>query len=283
MKIACTGSTGRVGRLLVKQGVVPLSIPDIRDRSAVQHEIDSVAPDVVIHLAGISDVDYCEMPEHWEEVRQVNFNGAMNVVRACDERHIPVCYVSSEHVFPGRPFFIGPYMERDAVSKVGGSNYALTKIACEGLRYAFPSMKVVRTSFLFDWVRLMSEELHPERQLAYYFPTFIQRSYIYLPHFANNLFRYADNIDFMPSVLHLAGSQVVSQYTLMNDFVRRFHVQGVKIYKRTKEWPTGEGTALVAARPHRVGLDVQLSRKLGFPLYSYKDGFTQMEQDVVRG
>ncbi len=281
MKIACTGSTGRVGQLLVKQGVVPLSC-DVTDRQAVKREIDSVSPDVVIHLAGISNVDYCEMPEHWDEVRRVNFNGSLNVAKACQERFLPMVYISSEHVFPGHSFLRGPYEEMEPVNKVGINNYALTKIACEGLRYAFPMMKIVRTSYLFDWVRIMTEELNAHID-AYHFPTFIHRSYIYLPHFAQNLLQYAENVDFMPPILHLAGSKVVSQYQFMKDFVRYFHVQGVQIYKRTKEWPHGDSDPLHARRPHRAGLDVHLSGSLGFPAYSYQDGFKQMEKDTVRG
>lgn len=283
MKIACTGPNGRVGRLLVKQGVVPLSF-DITDRKEVDAGIDSVYPDVVIHLAGISDVDYCEVPEHWQEVRRVNFRGAMNVIRACDERHIPISYVSSEHVFPGRSIFGGPYLESDRVARTGMNNYALTKIACEALRYAHDNMKIVRTSYLFDWVRLMTEEIGSVPGLtAYEYPTFLHRSYIYLPHFASNLLLHAKSIDAMPSILHLAGSKTVSQYQFMWEFVKYFHIQDARIYRRTHEYPTGDNYPLIARRPHRVGLDVQLSRKLGFPLYSYKDGFEQMRKDNVRG
>lgn len=242
-----------------------------------------MSPDVVIHLAGVSNVDYCEQPENWDVVRKVNFTGTVNVARACSEHgRITMVYISSEHVFPGRPFFMGPYTEHDAINKVGVNNYSLIKIACEALRYTFQGMKVVRTSYLFDWVRLMNEEI-PFTELDYAFPTFIHRSYIYLPHFVHNLLRYAENIEFMPSVLHLAGSVVTSQYQFMSDFVRFFNVQGVRIEKRTTEWPTGDGSPVIARRPHRVGLDVQFSRKLGFPLYSYKDGFQQMAKDNVRG
>ncbi len=280
MKIACTGSTGRVGRLLVKQGVVPLSC-DITDRGEVKRALDSVSPDVVLHLAGISNVDYCEVLEHWDEVRRVNFRGTVNVVQSCADRHIPVGYLSSEHVFRGHGFFGKPYKENSPIHKGGLNNYALTKIASEALRYAFPNMKVIRTSHLFDWVRLMTEEL--PTQGTYQIPSFIYRSYLYLPHFTNNLMLYAQRIEQMPAVLHLAGSKTVSQYQFMSEFVRYFHVQGIQIQKRRTEWPTGDGYPVVARRPHRAGLDVQLSGSLGFPLYSYKDGFQQMAKDNVRG
>lgn len=280
MVIACTGSTGRVGRLLVKQGVVPLVV-DVTDRKTIERSLDTVSPTVVFHLAGISNVDYCEQPEHWDEVRKVNFNGTVNMVHACDDRNIRMVYLSSEHVFRGRSFLQGPYREYEPVNRVGVNNYALTKIACEALRHAHSNMTVIRTSHLFDWARLMTDDI--PTQGHYQFPTFIHRSYIYLPHFINQLTHYANNIGGMPKVLHLAGTKVVSQYQFMHEFVRYFHVQGVSIEKRTYEWHDGERGAVVARRPHRAGLSVQLARVLGFPSYSYEDGFAQMEKDNVRG
>lgn len=277
MKIACTGSTGRVGRLLVKQGVVPLTF-DVTEERSVKAGIDSESPDVVIHLAGISDVDYCEQPEHWDYVRKVNFNGTVNVVRACSDKNIPVIYVSSEHVFSGKTFLGmggGPYKESHPVNRVGLNNYALTKIACEGLRFPFPVMKIVRTSFLFDWHRLMGGELLPETIGRYNFPTFIYRSYMYLPHFAESLLQYVTSVENKPTVLHISGTKTVSQYAFMQDFVRYFDVK-VEIQPRHKELGTGR-----AARPHRAGLDVSLSHSLGLPQYSYRDGFKAIEKDVV--
>ena len=283
MKIACTGPNGRVGRLLVKQGVVPLSC-DVTQRREVERAIDSVSPDVVLHLAGISNVDYCEQPENWDHVREVNFKGTCHVVNVCQERLIPVGYLSTEHVFSGRTMLGmggGPYKEAHPLNRVGLNNYALTKIACEALRFGYSGMKIVRTSHLFDWTRLMTEDL-PD-QGTYEFPSFIHRSYIYLPHFVHNLLQYAQRITEMPSVLHLAGSKTVSQYQFMSEFVRFFHVQNTHIKRRTKEWPTGEGFPVVAPRPHHVGLVTELSVRLGFPAFSYRDGFRQMEKDNVRG
>lgn len=280
MKISCTGSTGRVGRLLVKQGVVPLSC-NVTVKDDVERAIDSVSPDVIIHLAGISNVDYCEMEEHWEEVRKVNFVGTYNVLRPAFDRHIPVVYISSEHVFPGHPWWGRPYSEQSPVSRKAINNYAMTKIACEGYRTVFSNMKVVRTSYLFDYLRITNEEL-PVADLTYSFPTFIHRSYIYLPHFAHNLLHFVQNFDAMPSVLHLAGCKTVSQYQFLSEFARHFHVP-VDIQKRTHEWPAGDGYPVHARRPHRAGLSVELSRSLGFPLFSYHDGFSDMRADNVRG
>lgn len=280
MKIACTGPNGRVGRLLVeKHGVVPLHA-DITNVDAVEAELDEVNPQVVLHLAGISNVDYCEDKSNWQNVIRVNYTGALNVIRACRDRYIEVGYLSSEHVFSGKHFLWwggGPYSETRLPDRYVPNSYALTKLAVEGLRYANPNMKVVRTSYLFDWVRLMTEDMNLVGMDG--IPTFIRRSYIYLPHFVSNLYKYAVRIALMPNVLHLAGSETVSQYQFMKEFCEYFHVTHTNVKRRTKEI----NRSGVAPRPHHAGLDVSLSARLGFPQYSYRDGFRQMEQDNVRG
>lgn len=278
MKIACTGSTGRVGRLLVKDyGVVPLTA-DITDSDAVERELDTVKPHVVLHLAGISNVDYCEVPAHWNEVMKVNFTGSVNVFRACNDRKILTGYLSTEHVYSGKSFLWwggGPYKEVQWPDKHVVNSYALSKLAVEGLRATFPVVKVVRTSYLFDYVRLMEDELTTPGVHKY--PTFIHRSYMYIPHFVKQLSIYANSIAQMPSVLHLAGSKTVSQYEFMKDFVGTFGLTQYNIQPRSTE------VEHAAQRPHKAGLNVRLSAALGFPQYSYLDGFTQMKADVVRG
>lgn len=279
MKIACTGPTGRVGRLLVEtHGVVPLHA-DITNSDAVDAELDSVKPDMVIHLAGISNVDYCEDKKNWPEVMKVNYGGALNVIRACDYRHIIVGYISSEHVFSGRSFLGlggGPYKEIARPDRRVCNSYALTKLAVEALHYAHSNMRVVRTSYLFDWMRLMTEEIKGPG--VYLYPSFIRRSYIYLPHFAASLYQYAERIQEMPGILHIAGTQTVSQYQFMKEFSEYFGLHHVYIRKRTKEL-----VGTMAPRPHHAGLDTVFSRRLGLPQYSYRDGFVQMEKDNARG
>lgn len=275
-KIACTGPDGRVGRLLVeKHGVVPLSC-DVTDGDAVERELDAVRPHVLVHLAGISDVDYCERKENWKEVMRVNFTGAVNVAQACQDRKIMMVYLSSEHVFSGKSFFGiggGPYNERSKVKPING--YGLTKLAAEGLRLTYPVMKIVRSSYCFNWDRLM-KEFPVGNGAIYQVPTFLQRSYIYLPHFVKNLYTFACNVSTMPSILHLAGSKTVSQYQFVKDFVKYSHAIW-KIEKRQREWPQRPNDAFVAPRPYHGGLDVSLSARLGFPQYSYEDGFKEME------
>lgn len=272
MKIAVTGHTGRVGRLLVSDyGAYPLSF-DITKEDDVKSTLDEVRPDVVIHLAGISNVDYCQHPANLDRVVSVNFNGSVNVIRACNERSIGCVFVSSEQVFSGRSFLWwggGPYKESDMPTRNVPNVYALSKVAVEAVRHSFSYMKVVRSSYMFTYPRLIDElERHKD------FPTFIRRSYIYLPHFVKNLHMFASNIGKMPDVLHLAGSKTISQYDLMKELVKRFKLDA-KITRRTQEYT--EGT--FAPRPHKSGLDVSLSAALGFPQYSYLDGMEQMEKD----
>lgn len=279
MRIATTGPNGKVGRLLVERhGVFPLTA-DITDPDALNIEMNKVRPHVVIHLAGLSNVDYCEKPENFGEVMRVNYHGALNVIKECDQRKIQVVYVSTEQIFSGKSFLGfggGPYKEFSTPAKHAVNAYALSKLGGEALRPAFPNvMHVVRTSYLFDWTRIMTE-LVPQAG-TYSFPTFIRRSYLYMPHFAQMLHAYAERIVAMPGVMHLAGTSTVSQYEFVREFVEYFGIPDVKVKRRFVDHHK------LAPRPHRAGLNVSLSARYGLPQFSYWDGFHQMERDNVRG
>ena len=59
--------------------------------------IDSIRPDYVVNLSGISFVPHMD----YKQIYDVNFNGAINVLKACEE-HVPKCkllLVSSGQIY----------------------------------------------------------------------------------------------------------------------------------------------------------------------------------------
>ena len=76
--IACTGASGSVGKILVsKYGVTPLD-SDILTPNQLSNEIEAIKPDVIIHLAGMSNVNECET--HQKAAMMLNFNGTNNLL-----------------------------------------------------------------------------------------------------------------------------------------------------------------------------------------------------------
>lgn len=118
---------------------------DITDEEDVLNKIRAVNPDLVVHSAALTNVDYCE--DHQEAAYEVNARGTLNMVKACEEMDAKLIYVSTDFVFDGEK---GLYHEDDETNPLG--YYALTKLQGEefvqnsNLNYA-----IARVSVLYGW------------------------------------------------------------------------------------------------------------------------------------
>ena len=260
MRIFCTGYSGKIGRQLINNfGCLPL-YSDITDYHALSLEIKSKKPDLVVHLAGISDVNYCEKKENQDEVIKVNMRGTVNVASVTHENACGMVLLSTDHIFNGKH---GPYKENYPywAKNIFGQNekpvnyYGLSKLAAEHAAGSYLHTKIVRTSYLFSWDRMRMDE-------SIYYPNFMYRSFMHIDHFVDVLGKYLLRFYEMPTVLNISGSDTVSWYQFAKEFWK-----GKKILPRKHEIK-GE----FAPRPHKAGLNVELSAKLKLPQYSYKQG-----------
>lgn len=252
-------------------GCLPLNC-DMTDYDATAFEVQLVGPELVAHLAGISDVDYCEDKAHREEVIKTNYRGTANLASICNDRKIPMVFLSTDHIFNGKK---GPYREnypywhKPLLGKFEEpvNYYGFSKMAAEGIARVFP-MKIVRTSYLFD-----KDRMKRVMEKGQNFPTFLSRSFMYVEHFAESFYRYLERFYSMPDVLHISGSQTISWYEFVLAYASIFGINKEGIVPRTKEIKGH------APRPHKAGLRVNLSAKLGLPQYSYLDGLKQMKEE----
>jgi len=277
MKIGIIGASGSVGQSLVSRGGTDLHC-DVTDLDGIRRILKKAAPDIVVHLACKSNVDWCEAKENQEEVIRVNVRGAYNVALVAEELSIPVVALSTDHIFSGRKYFDratrrwvrdGPYKE-DYVRAIPENFYGQSKLAMEGILDAFDNVKIVRTSNLFhaDDKRIFEYVDTLALEYPIYVPTFQYRSFMYIEHFVNSLLRYIYMFYQMPKILHISGSQTVSWY----DFFVAFYGQSSLINKKKTE---EDG---FVPRPKKAGLDTTLSAKLGLPQYSYLDGIKEMQK-----
>lgn len=116
MKILVTGAKGMLGSDLCPilrelHDVLPTDLEemDVRDRAQVRETVHQFLPDVVIHLAALTDVDYCERQP--AEAFRTNAIGTQLVALACREVGATLVYVSTISVFDGRK--ATPYTEFD--------------------------------------------------------------------------------------------------------------------------------------------------------------------------
>lgn len=117
---------------------------DLDDTASILSTLDAIRPRLVIHAAGFTRVDECELRQ--QEARTTNVDLATNVARACASRDIALIQISTDHLFAGNAAFL------DEEAPVFPVNvYAETKAEAEGrVLSECPGALVIRTNF-YGW------------------------------------------------------------------------------------------------------------------------------------
>lgn len=118
---------------------------NITGAASVEQAIAAAAPDAVVNVAAIADIDLAEREK--ELAYQVNVEGARNVAKSCARRAIPYVFFSSDAVFDG----LGQgYQEDDLPAPV--NYYGRTKLQAEqAVLQAHPAAVVIRISLVLGY------------------------------------------------------------------------------------------------------------------------------------
>lgn len=166
MKILITGAGGMLGtdlgnvlssefeiigleRRPVTHLTVPYDICDLTQARKTRDAILSHKPEMIIHTAAMTDVDYCE--EHQDEALENNVAATEHVVDAANEIDAPVIFYSTDYVFDGKKK--GEYTETDIPNPL--SFYGKTKrMGEEHILRASKRALIFRITWLFGiWGR----------------------------------------------------------------------------------------------------------------------------------
>lgn len=150
MKVAITGAAGLFGCGLVevfreRHTVFPLTRADadITREEEVRAVVAKLQPEVIIHPAGIPDLDVCEADP--AKGYLVNVHGARHVAQAAREAGALVVLISTDAVFDDNKQT--PYLESDV--RTPPTVYGRTKLRAEEVVRAEPRSWVFRVSALF--------------------------------------------------------------------------------------------------------------------------------------
>jgi dTDP-4-dehydrorhamnose reductase len=150
MKIAITGAAGLFGYGLnqvfqTSHTTFPLTRADadITRHEEVESVFAKIRPDVVIHPAGIPDLDICEADP--AKAFLVNVHGTRHVVEAACRIGARVALISTDAVFDGQKRT--PYLESDLA--VPPTVYGRTKLLAERIALGAGDSWVFRVSVLF--------------------------------------------------------------------------------------------------------------------------------------
>ena len=170
-RVLITGAAGMVGRYLVKclqvagyqvipvdlvmvEGIIPA---DLRDESCVVRLIKTYTPDLVLHLAALTQLNVCE--QNKTASHTTNYGITKNLANACVEFQLRLIFLSSDYVF-GKDNYL--WKEDDLPCPT--TQYGIDKAASEALiQNSFTDYVIVRTAQLYgfdgDFVSLVCSAL----------------------------------------------------------------------------------------------------------------------------
>lgn len=116
---------------------------NITDKRLVKNALFGYKPDIILHCASLTNIDYCE--KNKEETRRVNVEGTQNIASACNSQNTKLVYISTDAVYDGEK---GNYTEDDPVAPC--NYYGLTKYEAEGAVKEHKNYIIARTN-IFGW------------------------------------------------------------------------------------------------------------------------------------
>ena len=116
----------------------------LEDTDVLSRELERIAPDVIVHTAGITSVEQCERDP--ELARHVYVDLARNVAQATQRLGAGLIHISTDHLFSGTRALYTEDAPPEPVNAYG----RVKLLAEEAVRAACPRALVVRTNF-FGW------------------------------------------------------------------------------------------------------------------------------------
>ena len=117
---------------------------NLETKEVLTEVFDELQPQLVIHAAGLTNVEACEANPTF--AKYINVDLTKNLVMVCANLNIPMVYISTDHLFSGNESLID---EDFPVSPV--NVYAKTKAEAEAyVQNTYPEAFIIRTNF-YAW------------------------------------------------------------------------------------------------------------------------------------
>ncbi|NOY09695.1 MAG: SDR family oxidoreductase [Spirochaetes bacterium] len=236
-------------RAVYKQNNLVWLTADLLEKNNLQRILKNSNPDVIIHLAALSDIDYCEANKGIAE--KINVGVTKILVDFCSDTGCRLIYFSSDSVFDGKK---GLYKEEDIPEPL--HFYGKTKIASENIiRETIDNYVIIRPSLIMglpvfeegnSFLRRMIKSLKRGEQAA--FPKAEIRS----PVDAITLSRSVLELSLISyrGYLHIAGNDILTRYDMAKRIAEKLNYPGSLIIDKKPKVLSGR-----APRPADVSLD----------------------------
>lgn len=239
-KILFTGATGLLGKYFIGKNPSKYEIYgtyksnsvikknylklDISYKKEVVSVIDKIKPDIVVHAASLSNVDYCET--HKKEAHKVNILGTKNVLYACKKTNARIVFTSTNAVYDGNK---PPYFEGSRKRPI--DVYGKTKVEAESLviKSKVPYV-IVRLMTMYGWsqkggrsnpVEWIIHELKNKNRINVVDDIF--NNHLYAGQAADLIWKIIQK-DIKNETYNIAGGQCVSRFDLAQQVAKIFNL-----------------------------------------------------------
>lgn len=284
MRVAITGTTGRVGAALARHLAsrhqvfpLPRSLCDLADRVSLERTLAGLDCEVFIHPAGITSLETCENDPPL--AMRVNAEAPGEIAAWAANRGVRMIHFSTDYVFGGQMPGLRSEVETPAPVNV----YGQSKLAGERAVLAHPGNLVLRVSWVIgpekpSFVDQIFDAALAGRPLAAVADKFS------LPTFTRDLAEWVEGlIDSNTSGLFHASNpgEPVSWHGLATAVVREMAACGIiGDCPEIAEQKLDEMTAFRALRPRFTAMDTcRLSAVLGQPIRPWPAAL----EEYVRG
>lgn len=245
---------------------------DIAQRRLLEDLLNQQAPDVIIHAAGMTSVDQCEVDPHGAKL--LNTDVPSWIAQWADAHRCQYVFISSDHVTGGRKAF---FDETDMVAPV--NVYARTKAEAEiAVLQHNPTTQVIRTNFFGrgpDWRKSLTDWLWDKALAGEPVPAFTD-SY-FSPLSAPHLSKVITDLSQIPvhGIYHAGGNIRVSKYDFAMSFFEFFGLDRALVMPARVI-----DQALKAPRPVDMSMSVRkIEAALGYEMPDLLQSFTAIEND----
>lgn len=238
MKFLVTGSAGLVGRQIIKdlaesndttyscyynsKPELGIATPlDLTNSENIIKMTDSIKPDVIIHLAAMTNVDQCEKEK--DLALEINAKATKTLARQGAKHGSFLVYVSTDYVFDGES---GMKKENDIPNPV--DYYGKSKLEGEkALDDMASSWCIARTSTPFglhktknSFPLFVTENLKAKKQITVVTDQFTSPTYV--PNLSKMILEISERQ--ITGIIHTAGATRISRYDMASLVVEKLHL-----------------------------------------------------------
>jgi dTDP-4-dehydrorhamnose reductase len=287
MKILITGASGFFGKNLVtflspsfevfgtyhSHKINGLHYLDLSDKSQISRLIGQIKPDIIVHAACLTDVDYCETNK--KEAFLINVAGVKSLLSAINKK-IKLVYLSSNYVFDGKKGDYSEYSHKNPINY-----YGTTKSVAEELVKKHKNHLIIRGGMFYgynsnpdkkDFLTWVYDTLRNQQQI------FVADDQICNPTFIDDIAQITCSLVLsnIHGIIHVAGLETITRLEFAYRIATFFNLNKNLILP-----VHSDDLFPLAKRPLKISLGTKKMKKYGFSTTCINDALLRSAKSIL--